>query len=62
MWEEEVRIYDTPGVPNNFPNLEKCYTQNIITTNSKWQLLQAVIGRQKSNFCGKFKLEPITTY
>ena len=19
MWEEEVRIYDTPGVPNNFP-------------------------------------------
>ena len=19
MWEEEVRIYDTPEVPNNFP-------------------------------------------
>ena len=21
MWEEGVRIYGTPGVPNNFPNL-----------------------------------------
>ena len=21
MWEEGVRIYDTPGVPNNFPAL-----------------------------------------
>ena len=21
MWEEGVRIYDTPGVPNNFPKI-----------------------------------------
>ena len=26
MWEEEVHIYDTPGVPNNFSQYKK--TQN----------------------------------
>ena len=28
MWEEEVHIYGTPGVPNNFPLLG-CGSRNV---------------------------------
>ena len=34
------------------------FSQQIISS----KLLQVVIGGQKSNFIGKFKLEPITIY
>ena len=34
------------------------FSQQIISN----KLLQVVIGRQKSSFIGKFKLEPITIY
>ena len=31
MWEEGVRIYDTPGVPNNFsPDIETLGTKYVV--------------------------------
>ena len=44
----------------------KCYVNNIFTTLSQQiingRLLLIVIGGEKSNLSGKFKLNPITTY
>ena len=42
---------------NQDANFEKCYIYNIFTINHKcWQIISDL----KSNFNGKFKLEPIT--
>ena len=43
MWEEGVRIYDTPGVPNNFPSTK--HFLNNLSNKSKWC----------HNFCAKIK-------
>ena len=49
-----------------FLGVYKCYVHYIFSTLSKQiindRLLVVVINRQKSNFSGEFKLEPITTY
>ena len=49
-----------------FLGVYKCYVHYIFSTHSKQiindRLLVVVINRQKSNFSGEFKLEPITTY
>ena len=38
------------------------YFHNTFKTNCKWQVVSGCISRQKSNFSGEFKLEPITNY
>ena len=59
MREERATVFFFLGV-------YKCYVHYIFSTLSKQiineRLLVVVISRQKSNFSGEFKLEPITTY
>ena len=49
---------------NIFTREMLCYVHNIYITNHEIviKLLRVVISRQKNNFIGKFKLEPITIY
>ena len=42
MWEEGVRIYDTPGVPNNFPFYNYVNTTKTGPTSSFYYYIQKI--------------------
>ena len=55
MWKEGVRIYDTPGVPNNFPR-ERHLNFYFYLCEMLWDTLKTIINNPfKESFYGKRK-------